>query len=119
MVIDTNGAFRAISPVWTAVLGHQPEEVVGRSFQDVMWHDDLALSQSGLNSAPDRRDLNDFINRLAQKDRTPRTISWRDSTVGDFVYGSGREVTEEMAQAHSLELAAEALRQSQKMEAGG
>lgn len=80
IVIDTTGMFRAINPAWTAILGHRPEEVVERSFHDCVWHEDLALTQSGLEHAIARRDLTDFVNRYAHKDGTPRSISWRTST---------------------------------------
>ena len=40
MVIDTDGVFQAVSPAWTRVLGHEPEEVVGRHYSDFVISDD-------------------------------------------------------------------------------
>ncbi len=119
VVVGTDGVFRAVNPAWTAVLGHRPEEVVGRSFLDFIWHEDAATTQAGLDQASAAQDLTDFENRYVHKDGTPRWISWRTSVEGDNVYAYGRHVTAEKEAQLALAKAEAALRQSQKMEAVG
>lgn len=119
VVIGADGVFRAVNPAWTAVLGHEPGEVVGRSFLDFIWPDDAAPSQGALDRAAQRDDLTNFENRYRHKDGTSRWVSWTTSVEGDLVYAYGRHVTAEKEQAEALRLVEARLRQAQKMEAVG
>ena len=119
VVVGADGVFRAVNPAWTAILGHEPDEVVGHSFLDFIWPDDAGATRDALDTAASKSDLTDFENRYRHKDGTPRWISWRTSAEGDLVYAYGRDVTAEKEQAAALRLAEEQLRQSQKMEAVG
>ncbi len=119
VVVDADGVFRAVNPAWTAILGHAPEEVVGRSFLDFVWPEDAGLTQGGLDDATTGQDLTSFENRYRHKDGMARWISWNTSAEGDLVYAYGRDVTAEKEQAEALRRAEEHLRQSQKMEAVG
>jgi PAS domain S-box-containing protein len=119
VVVGADGVFRAVNPAWTAILGHDPAEVVGRSFLQFVWPDDAEPTRGGLATASSARDLTDFQNRYRHKDGSPRWISWRTSAEGDLVYAYGRDITAEKEQAEALSQAEERLRQSQKMEAVG
>jgi PAS domain S-box-containing protein len=119
VVVGADGVFRAVNPAWMTILGHRPEDVVGRSFLDYVWPDDAGLTQRGLGTAASKDDLTNFENRYRHRDGTPRWISWRTSVEGDMVYAYGRDVTAENEQAEALRQTEEALRQSQKMEAVG
>ena len=119
VVIGADGVFRAVNPAWTILLGHAPDDVVGRSFRDFVWPEDAATTQTALDQAARRVDLTNFENRYRHKDGTPRWISWRTSAEGDLVYAYGRDITAHKAAQAELAQAQEALRQSQKMEAVG
>jgi PAS domain S-box-containing protein len=119
VVVGTDGIFRAVNPAWTTIIGHEPEEVVGRSFLEFVWPEDANPTQGALSEAAADRNLTSFENRYRSKDGSPRWISWHISVEGDLVYAYGRDVTAEKEQAEALQQAAEALRQSQKMEAVG
>ncbi|MBX9932738.1 MAG: response regulator [Methylobacterium sp.] len=119
VVIGADGIFRAVNPAWTAILGHEPEEVVGRSFHQFVWPDDARATQGALDTAASQSDLTNFENRYRRKDGTQRWISWQTSTEGDLVYAYGRNITAEKEQEQTLRLTQEALRQAQKMEAVG
>jgi PAS domain S-box-containing protein len=118
VVVGTDGIFRSVNPAWTAILGHQPVEVVGRSVSELIWPDDAALTQSALADASET-DLTAFENRFTHKDGSARWISWHTSVAGDLVYAYGRDVTAEKENAAALQQAEAALRQAQKMEAVG
>ncbi len=119
VIVGADGIFRAINPAWTAILGHDPTKVVGRSFLDFVWPDDADLTQGGLDTAASKNDLTNFENRYRHQDGTPRWISWHTSVEGDVVYAYGRDITAEKEQARALRQAEEQLRQAQKMEAVG
>jgi PAS domain S-box-containing protein len=119
VVIDRDGVFRAVSPAWTRVLGHRPEEVIGRSFREFIAAEDVAANLEGMRSTLQRIELTGFDVRYRHKSDGWRWISWHTSTDADLVYGYGRDITAEKAKDEALAQAEEQLRQSQKMEAVG
>ncbi|BAQ47639.1 MULTISPECIES: hybrid sensor histidine kinase/response regulator [Methylobacterium] len=119
VVVGVDGVFRAVNPAWKAILGHDPAEVVGRSFQEFIWPEDDVVTRTALSYAAAADDLTAFENRYAHRDGTPRWISWHTAAEGNIVYAYGRDVTAEKERAAALAEAEEALRQSQKMEAVG
>ena len=110
VVIGADGIFRAVSPAWTTVLGHQPREVVGRSILDFVHADDADFTRSGLKSAAGGGDLTNFENRYLHQNGAPRWISWHTSVEGDLVYAYGRDVTAEKQAADAVELSETRLR---------
>jgi PAS domain S-box-containing protein len=119
VVVGVDGVFRAVNPAWKAILGHDPAEVVGRSFLEFIWPEDRVVTRTALSYAALDEDLTAFENRYRHRDGTPRWISWHTATEGDIVYAYGRDVTAEKERAVALHEAEEALRQSQKLEAIG
>jgi PAS domain S-box-containing protein len=119
VVVGADGIFRAANPAWKSILGYEPHHVVGHSFLEFVWPDDVGLSQAGHEAAIAHNDLTNFENRFRHADGTPRWISWHTSFEGDAVYAYGRDITAEKAQADALRQAEDQLRQAQKMEAVG
>jgi PAS domain S-box-containing protein len=119
VVVGVDGVFRAVNPAWTNILGHAPEEVVGRSFREFVSPEDIDRTQCGLDTAAAIHDLTDFEIRFRRKDGALRWISWHTSVEGDLVYAYGCDITEAKTQAAALKSVEEALRQAQKMEAVG
>jgi PAS domain S-box-containing protein len=118
VVVGADGVFRAVNPAWTEILGHDVSEVVGRSFLEFLWPEDVELTRSAHELAT-ASELNNFENRFRHKDGTARWIAWHTSVEGDGIYAYGRDVTRQRAAAEELRLAEEALRQAQKLEAMG
>ncbi len=107
VVVDVDGIFHAVNPAWTAILGHDPADVVGHSFLDFVWPDDASMTQGALEAAVSKRDLTSFENRYRHQDGTPRWIAWHSAIEGELVYAYGRDVTtqkaaeEELLQTHA------------------
>ncbi len=119
VVVEQGGIFRAVNPAWTTLLGYRPDELVGRSFLELILPEDADPARHGYAEALASRDLTSFENRYRHKDGTWRWISWNTSSEGGLVYAYGRDVTAEKEQAAALRQAEEALLQAQKMEAVG
>jgi PAS domain S-box-containing protein len=119
VVVGADGMFRAVNPAWTTILGHQPGDVLGRSFLDFVWPEDAERTRAGLASAATKSDLTHFENRYRHKDGSPRWISWHTTVEDDRVYAYGRDITTQKEQSLALQQAEDALRQSQKLEAMG
>ena len=119
VIADLSGVFLSVNPGWTAVLGHEPHEVVGHSFQEFVWSDDALSTAAAVGHAAGAGEVTDFENRYRHKDGTPRWISWRTRTEGELIHGYGRHVTDAKLAAAELASAEDRLRQSQKLEAVG
>ena len=118
VVIDNEGAFKAVSPAVERILGWTPEEMVGRTVFDFVVADDQGITSGALDAAIEGA-LPSFENRYRHKDGGHRWISWVAAPEGELIYASGRHITAEKTQAEALAIAQDALRQSQKMEAVG
>ena len=119
VVVDADGAIRAANPAWALILGHDPQEVIGRHFIDFVWPDDVERTRVEHLKAVKAQHLINFENRYGHKDGTARWISWNTAFEGDLIYGYGRDVTAEKERDEALRAAEDQLRQSQKMEAVG
>jgi PAS domain S-box-containing protein len=106
VTVGADGIFRAVSPVWREILGHEPAMVVGQSFLNFVWPEDANLTQAALDAAAHGH-LTNFENRYRHKDGTPRWISWRTSVEGDLVYAYGRDITAEKKAQSELALVKE------------
>lgn len=119
VTVTADGIFRSVSPSWTRILGHAPDQVVGRNFAEFMPPEDVPGSASALRRAVAGEDLTAFENRFRTADGGLRWISWHTAREGGLVFGYGRDITEQKANAEALLHAEEALRHAQKMEAVG
>ncbi|TXM88556.1 PAS domain S-box protein [Methylobacterium sp. WL116] len=112
VVCGYDGLYRAVNPAWTASLGWEPEDLVGRRFDALVHPDDLEATGNAFERVVTTGDLDEIDLRLRTRDGAYRWISWNVVPRADQFYAAGRDVTERRA----LE---EQLRQSQKLEAVG
>jgi PAS domain S-box-containing protein len=118
LVIDFEGVFRRVNPAWMPLLGYTAEELVGHHVNEFVLPDDHAETVEAYTEAAGGGQPC-VINRYRHKDGSTRWISWSAAPAGTMTYATGRDITAEKEQALALEATAEALRQSQKMEAVG
>ncbi|MCY0388826.1 PAS domain-containing protein [Robbsia sp. Bb-Pol-6] len=112
LIARPDGTMEAVNPLWTALLGYAPGELLGSSFVDYTHPDDLEAAQAAFASAFDKPLAHPHACRFRHKDGSYRWFSWTAAFEDGKVYASGRDIALEREQA-------EALRQSQKMEAVG
>jgi PAS domain S-box-containing protein len=109
----------AVNPAWTALFGWSGDELVGRSFMDLVHPDDAASTAAAAGDLSAGSVIPRFENRYRHKDGSYRCLSWTAVPDADFIHAVGRDVTAEQEAAQALARTEEALRQSQKMEAVG
>lgn len=117
-MLDFDGHLLRVNPAWSAVLGHEPHELIGSSVLDLIHPDDFSSSQAALAHTIDDV-LPLFENRSRHKDGSYRWIAWTAASHNGVIFALGKHMTAEKERAEALRLAEEALRQSQKMEAVG
>ena len=117
-VVDGSGIIRAANQAWHAILGWQPEEVIGRSHLDFNHPEHQAASAKVLADSATQA-IPAYETRNLHKDGSDRWIAWVAAPEGGLIYASGRDVTREKSAAAELLGMQEQLRQAQKMEAVG
>lgn len=118
VILDESGAFVAVNPAITRVLGWSEADMLGRSIFDFIVAEDAALTRAAQTAgAPETP--RSVVNRYRCRDGGLRWISWTAITEQDRTYASGRDITAEKEAADALAASEAALRQAQKMEAVG
>ena len=111
-VCNMDGVLEAVNASWTRLLGWDADELLGHRFVEFTHPDDVQATLAVFASVFERPLTDPYTYRFRHKDGSWRSFSWSASFEAGKVYASGRDVTVEREQA-------EALRQSQKMEAVG
>jgi len=112
VIASPNGTLDEVNGRWTEQLGWSESELVGTTFSDYTHPDDLADSLAAFTTLFEVPLTVPYEYRLRHKDGSYKWFSWTGTFEDGRVYAAGRHVTKEREQA-------EALRQSQKMEAFG
>jgi PAS domain S-box-containing protein len=107
-----DGSFESVNASWTRLLGWDAAELVGTKFEELTHPDDLKPTLAAFTSIFEKPLTDPYAYRLRHKDETWRWFAWTGVFEAGKVYASGLDVTLEREQA-------DALRQSQKMEAVG
>jgi PAS domain S-box-containing protein len=112
VIASPNGTLDEVNGRWTEQLGWSERELVGTTFSAYTHPDDLAGSLAAFANIFETPLTVPYEYRLRHKDGSYKWFSWTGTFEDGRVYAAGRHVTKEREQA-------EALRQSQKMEAFG
>ena len=119
-VIDlTTGVFERVNPAWRQTLGFTAEEMEGVHYSVFVNPDDLTASDEEFARLATGNPLLKFENRYRTRAGDWRWLSWVAVPYNGKLYSSARDVTAERQRGFDLELAEDALRQAQKMEAVG
>jgi PAS domain S-box-containing protein len=119
LVASFDASITAINPAWTTVLGWAEDDLIGRSFMDLVYADDRQTTLDEVGKLAQGVTTFSFENRYQCKDGSYRTISWTAVPDETFIHAVGRDVTEEREAAAALRQTELALQQAQKMEAIG
>jgi PAS domain S-box-containing protein len=114
LVVDGKGTFIRVSPSAFNILGYAPEEMVGRSAKEFLFHEDLESTRKEMRLARRGRETRNFDCRYVHKDGSVVPLAWTGvwSDQERQYFFIGRDMTERI----KLETQ---LRHAQKMEAIG
>jgi PAS domain S-box-containing protein len=118
-VTDAAGRMVRANPAWLTQLGWTEEEIDAHGYLGLVHPEDLESTRSHIIAVRDDSAPLRFENRYRAKQGSYRWQQWTVVPEQGFIYCVARDITEERKKAEALELAEEALRQSQKMEAVG
>lgn len=114
LVVDRKGNFLRVSPSSLAILGYQPDEMVGHSAAEFLYPDDLESTRNEMRLARRGRLMRNFECRYVHRDGRIVPLTWTGvwSEHEQQHFFIGRDMTERIA-------AEERLRRSQQLEAIG
>lgn len=116
-----SGMMSAVSPAWTQVLGWTERELLTRGYATFMHPDDEPPTLEAIGRMAETGQPTRFENRISTSEGGWKHIEWTVAPELDGVnfIAVGRDLSHAKAREAELEIAQEALRQSQKMEAMG
>jgi diguanylate cyclase (GGDEF)-like protein/PAS domain S-box-containing protein len=96
LVTDRHGSFIRVSPSSAAILGYQPDEMIGHSAVEFIHRDDLDPTRNEMRSARLGRETRNFETRYVHKDGRDVTLAWTGvwSEPEQRHYFIGRDMTE-------------------------
>ncbi len=100
--LNADGYFETSNPAWHTMLGWSEAEVRRMSIWDFLHPDDIEGTRHGFDLNMVGEPAVDFLNRYRAKDGTYRWISWVGVPEDKLIYCTGRDVTEQRAQAEAL-----------------
>jgi len=119
LVADLEGALLSINPAWTALLGWQPPELLGRKFFEFIHPDDQQATHAEMSSLGRGITTYRFENRYRRRDGSYCLLMWTAVPEGGLVHAVGRDITADREAALALKRTEAALHQAQKMESIG
>ena len=93
-IASTAGRFLRVNPQWTQVLGYPLEELVGRSFLELVHEEDLPATLRAVSALSAHQPVIRFVNRYRCRDGSYRWLEWNSHPVGDAIYAVARDITE-------------------------
>ena len=112
VVARIDGTLETVNAAWGKLLGWSEVELLGSTFMEYVHPDDVDATLAAFADIVEKPLTTPYEYRFRHKDRSYRWFAWTGAFEAGRVYAAGRDVTVERDQA-------EALRQSQKMEAVG
>jgi diguanylate cyclase (GGDEF)-like protein/PAS domain S-box-containing protein len=91
-VTGGDGILLHVNDVWEQTLGWTPEEMVGRSFEDLVHPDDLDATRAVFVDARETG-VQDFESRARARDGSWRSLRWRAEFRNGRWYGVAQDVT--------------------------
>jgi PAS domain S-box-containing protein len=114
LVVDRQGYFLRVSPSARAILGHKPEDMIGRNAKEFVYAGDLDTTRQNMRHARRGRDPRNFECRYVHRDGHLVPLTWTGiwSEPDQQYFFIGRDMSDWV-------LLESQLRQAQKMEAVG
>ncbi|MDQ8033750.1 MAG: GAF domain-containing protein [Bordetella sp.] len=119
-VVNSEGRFISVNPAVRAILGWSPDQFLSMPLAELVHADDLADTLAAFSPPqPGQLGARHLESRLLNRNGSYNWITWSLAQTQGMLYLAGRDDTEIKIQSEALAQTADALRQSQKMEAVG
>jgi PAS domain S-box-containing protein len=109
-VIAGESHFKRLSPAVTDMLGYTVEEALRIPYLEMIHPDDRPKAAESIREQfEEKQRIHVFVGRFRHRDGSYRTLSWRSMPLGNLMFGTARDVTDEVRAAQELREAKEQL----------
>jgi PAS domain S-box-containing protein len=95
-IVNTKGLFLRLSLHWENVLGYPIKELLGQKYIDFVHPDDIESTLLMSSIVSKQKKVKNYRNRYRHKDGSYRWIEWNSFSIGETVYASARDITEQL-----------------------
>lgn len=93
-VADVKGRFIKVNKAFEDVLGYQVGELEGKNFTSLIHIEDIPSVKKVMEELENQHAISKFVNRVRRVDGLYRYIEWHSQPNGEYIYSSGRDITE-------------------------
>lgn len=95
-IVDLDGSYKRINPVFEELLGYPLNEILNKSFLDLVHPEDRDLTIAELKSLKNTQTAKSFEHRYLCKDGSYKWFSWKTTLVPEnsVFYGVARDITD-------------------------
>ncbi|MEO5969442.1 MAG: response regulator [Bdellovibrionia bacterium] len=101
-VAGFDGYFKRINPACIDILGYTPEEMYARPMIEFLHPDDLESTVGEISRQAKGIPALSFENRYRCKNGSYKDLSWKSVPVGDKMYATARDITEQKMMKNQL-----------------
>ncbi|HEX8552145.1 MAG TPA: PAS domain S-box protein [Abditibacteriaceae bacterium] len=103
-IVDMDGYLKRVNPAFIETLGFSEEELMARSFRELVHPDDRAALHIAVDNLSKGIPLNDLVNRYRAKNGSWRWLEWRSVAIPEegLIYAAARDITERKEAESSL-----------------
>ncbi|HEY1073063.1 ATP-binding protein [Brevundimonas sp.] len=105
VIRDLQGVIVRVSASWAAILGYEPQDLIGLAILTLVHPDDLPATLDSVAEVETRRHgdpVRGHVNRYRHRDGHYVTLEWRAQKFGDRIYAVARDVTAKIAAETAL-----------------
>jgi two-component system cell cycle sensor histidine kinase/response regulator CckA len=110
-IATSDGYFTKVNTAWHETLGYSEQELLSRSFIDLIHPDDIETTRAEVENVLASNATPNFVNRYRAKDGTYHWFEWNSTPIEEGVlYAVARDITERIEQEKETRLWADAFR---------
>jgi PAS domain S-box-containing protein len=97
-ISDMDGHFKRLNKAWEDVLGYKAEELLGKSFFELIHTEDIDDTGIAVSNLADGKVVSNFVNRYRCKDGSYRWLEWRATPYEHIlIYAAARDITDRIS----------------------
>lgn len=95
VIASIDGYFLRLNNAWEKTLGYQLAEIQQSRYLDFVHPDDVERTKAAMAELANQKPVKGFVNRYRHKDGSYRWIEWHTAPMGNMVFGSAQDITEQ------------------------
>jgi diguanylate cyclase (GGDEF)-like protein/hemerythrin-like metal-binding protein/PAS domain S-box-containing protein len=101
-ISNPDGIFLKVNNEFENLLGYTKEEIEGKNFANFMYQEDIEATEKLSDDLELHRPVKQFVNRYICKDGSLRYIEWKAYQKDQYIFSSGRDITQQIIMQKEL-----------------